>query len=176
MHPRVEEGTMSDCCKLPGPGGAVDDRCHRCGERGRRVPRETMESLLKLEPLERLRDVPYFFDRTPSCDVVYFSNEARSYFQKDELAVRVGLKETESPIAICYCFGHTVESAREEIAATGRSTVAKRIAAEVQAGNCSCEVKNPSGKCCLGDVNRAIRQIQTELSEDAYSGGRMGRG
>ena len=44
--------------------------------------RETMESLLKPEALERLAGVPYFFDRTPSCDVVYFSNEARSYFQK----------------------------------------------------------------------------------------------
>jgi hypothetical protein len=148
------------------PAGAADDRCHRCGGEGRRAPRETVDSLLKPEALERLREVPYFFDRTPSCDVVYFSNEAKSYFQKDELTVRVGLKETESPLSLCYCFGHTVESAREEIVATGRSTVAKRIAVEVQAGNCSCEVTNPSGKCCLGEVNRAIHQIENELREE----------
>jgi len=165
---------MSDCCKLPGPAGAADDRCHRCGEKGRRVLREAMESLLKPKALERLRDVPYFFDRTPWCDVVYFSNEAKSYFQKDDLTVRVGLKETESPVPLCYCFGHTVESAREEIVARGRSTVAKRIAAEVQSGNCSCEVKNPSGKCCLGDVNRAIHRIQEELQEEPVV--RAGRG
>lgn len=165
---------MSDCCKLPDPAGSADDRCHRCGEKGRKVPREAMESLLKPEALERLGNAPYFFDRTPSCDVVYFSNEAKSYFAKDELTVRVGLKQTESPIPICYCFGHTAESAREEIATTGRSTVAKRIAAEVQSGNCSCEVKNPSGKCCLGDVNRAIQQIQKELEEEPVA--RTGRG
>lgn len=165
---------MSDCCKLPGPVGATDDRCHRCGEKGRRVPRETMESLLKRQALERLSRAPYFFDRTPDCDVVYFSNEARSYFQKGDLAVRVGLKETQFPVPLCYCFGHTAESAREEIVATGRSTVAKRIAAEVQSGNCSCEVKNPSGKCCLGDVNRAIQQIQKELKEEPVA--RTGRG
>ena len=69
-----------------------------------------MESLLEPEALGRLLDEPYFFDRTPSCDVVYFSNEAQSYFRKDELSVRVGLKQTESPIALCYCFGHSVES------------------------------------------------------------------
>ena len=80
--------------------------------------------------------------------------------------MRVGLKETESPTPLCYCFGHTAESAREEMVATGRSTVAERITAEVQAGNCSCEVKNPSGRCCLGDVNRAIRQIQKELQPE----------
>lgn len=154
---------MSDCCKVPEPAVAADERCGRCGEKGRRVLRETMESLLKPEALERLADVSYSFDRTPECDVVYFSNEADSYFHKDDLTVRVGLKEAESPIPLCYCFGHTAESAREEIVATGRSTVAEKITAEVQAGNCSCEVKNPSGNCCLGDVNRAVHQIQEEV-------------
>ena len=97
---------------------------------------------------------------------MYFSNEAPSYFHKDDLTVRVGLKETESPIPLCYCFGHTAESAREEIVTTRRSTVAQRIATEVQAGRCSCEVKNPSGKCCLGDVNRVIQQIKSEITPE----------
>ena len=157
---------MSDCCKLPEPSAAANDRCQRCGEKGQRVLRETMESLLEPEALGRLLDEPYFFDRTPSCDVVYFSNEAQSYFRKDELSVRVGLKQTESPIALCYCFGHSVESVREEIVAKGRLTAAESITAEVQAGNCSCEVKNPSGKCCLGEVYEAIQQIQKELSQE----------
>ena len=70
---------MSDCCKVPEPA-AADDRCRRCGQRGRRVLRETMESLLKPEALERLAEEPYYFDRTPECNVVYFSNETPSYF------------------------------------------------------------------------------------------------
>jgi hypothetical protein len=133
------------------------------------VERETMESLLTPAALERLGSTPYFFDRTPSCDVVYFSNEPPSYFLKHDLAVRVGLKETAPPIPLCYCFGHTDESVREEIVATGRSTVAKRIASEVQAGACSCETKNPSGRCCLGDVNRAIQRIQEELRDESVA-------
>jgi hypothetical protein len=122
--------------------------------------------LLKPQALGRLADEPYYFDRTPECDVVYFSNASRSYFLKEDLIVRVGLKETVSPITLCYCFGHTAESAREELVATGRSTVARRISEEVQAGNCSCEVKNPGGRCCLGDVNRAVHRIQTELQAE----------
>lgn len=155
---------MSECCELPRPA-AADDRCRRCGGKGRRVLRETMTSLLKPEALERLANDAYFFDGTSSCDVVYFSNEARSYFHKDELTVRVGLKETESPIPLCYCFGHTAESVRDEILASGRSTVAERITAEVRAGTCSCEVENPSGKCCLGEVNRAVDRIREEPQE-----------
>lgn len=154
---------MSDCCKVPEPAAAAGDRCQRCGEKGRRVLRDTMESLLKLDSLDRLADEPYYFDRAPDCDVVYFSNEAQSYFHKNDLTVRVGLKETESPVPLCYCFGHTAESVREEILTTGRSSVATKITTEVHAGNCSCEVKNPSGKCCLGEVNRVVGQIQEEL-------------
>ena len=47
--------------------------------------------------------------------------------------------------------------AQDEITATGRSTIAERISAEVKAGNCACEVKNPSGKCCLGSVTRVTQ-------------------
>jgi len=157
---------MSDCCKVPEPAVEnIDDRCHRCGEKGRRVLRETMESLLTAEALERLTGEPYYFDRTPDCDVVYFTNQGPSYFDKESLTVRVGLKEKAPPIPLCYCFGHSEESVREEIVTTGRSTVTDRITAEVQADHCACEIKNPSGKCCLGDVSRAVRRIEKELEE-----------
>lgn len=161
---------MSDCCKLPPPSATADDRCRRCGGKGRRVLRKTMESLLKPEALSRLLGDSYYFDRTPECEVVYFSNETPSYFLKNDLTVRVGRKETESPISLCYCFGHTEESVREEIETTDRSTVAERITAQVQAGNCSCEVKNPSGKCCLGDVNRAVSRIEKEVHSEGIHG------
>ncbi len=40
------------------------------------------------------------------------------------------------------------------------------IAREIKAGHCACEVKNPSGRCCLGDV-RAYekRAAQSEAAE-----------
>ena len=154
---------MSNCCETPEAAAGADDRCRQCGETGRLVLRETMESLLKPEALAHLRGAPYYFDRTPGCKVVYFSNEATSYFEKNSLSVRVSSKETDSSVPLCYCFGHTAETVRDEIIATGRSSVTEKIAAEVQAGNCFCEVRNPSGTCCLGDVNRAVHQIENEV-------------
>jgi hypothetical protein len=121
-----------------------------------------VESLLRPEALSRLREGNYHFDAAPDCEVVYFSNEHASYFTTMDVRVRVGIKEAEAPIPICYCFGHTVESARAETEATGKSTVASRITKEIQAGNCACEVKNPSGRCCLGEVNGAIQLLSAE--------------
>jgi hypothetical protein len=71
--------------------------------------------------------------------------------------VRVGVKEIEDPLSVCYCFGFTRQDIWDEICDTGKSTVAKRITAEIEAGRCACEVRNPSGKCCLGDITRAVK-------------------
>ena len=139
------------------------DVCQRCGARGQTVPSETLGALLTRDAHKRLKDGAYFFDSSPDCEVVYFSNQQNSYFTTRDLRIRVGIKESEEPIPICYCFSHTVKSARLEIEATGRSTVAAQITKEIQAGNCMCEVKNPSGRCCLGEVNKAVRQLYSTL-------------
>ncbi len=139
------------------------DVCRQCDARGHSVPRQTLESLLIPEALQRVEAGTYFFDPSPDCDVVYFSNERESYFTKRDVRIRVGIKESEPPIPTCYCFGHTVESARAEIQATGQSTVAAEITKEIQVGHCACEVKNPSGRCCLSEVNQAVKKLFSRL-------------
>jgi NAD(P)H-nitrite reductase large subunit len=105
----------------------------------------------------------YYFCDSPDCDLVYFAFDPQApAFRREDLSVRVGVKETSNPIPICYCFGFTRQDIQEEIRATGQSTVAKRIAAEVEAGRCACHIKNPSGKCCLGDVARAMKATQRQ--------------
>jgi len=52
-----------------------------------------------------------------------------------------------------------------QFTATGSSTIGERIKTEVKAGNCACEVKNPSGKCCLGDVTRIVKRKLSQESE-----------
>jgi hypothetical protein len=125
------------------------------------VDRITLEHLL-LDPLvQTLGQDTYFFCATPACGTVYYSGavSARS-FRRNDLKVRVGIKETDDPIPLCYCFGHTRGSAWAEIEKNGTSTVLGSIRKEIQAGHCECEIKNPSGKCCLGDVTIAVRARQ----------------
>ena len=159
---------MHSCCGSSCEIEKLANVCRRCGAHGQPVARETLEALLTSDALRWLWRGPYFFDRSPDCEVVYFSNENDSYFTKRDLRVRIGIKESDPPIPICYCFGHTVESARSEIQATGRSTVAARITKEIQAGNCACEVTNPSGRCCLGEVNKAVKELLKEPEMVGY--------
>jgi hypothetical protein len=99
--------------------------------------------------------------RNPDCPVVYFVRGIA--IDKTELRVPVNFKEKNYDGPVCYCFNHTLASIRAEIQSTGRSTVQAAITKEIQAGRCACEVKNPAGACCLGDIARAVRSVVVKL-------------
>lgn len=132
--------------------------CPECGRKGGPVAPITLEALLRPDALARLENSAYCFCAAPGCPVVYFSHGAASVYYREELKVRVGVKEAEDPIPICYCFGHTRAGAWEEIRRTAKSTLVASITAHVHAGRCACEMNNPSGRCCLGEVNRVVKE------------------
>jgi hypothetical protein len=155
---------MSDCCSVKGSSRApVAAVCPVNGARSKQVDMLTVKSLVRQLPLG-MPQAQYYFCEARDCDVVYFALDSQApVFRRADLLVRVGVKEKAEPIPVCYCFGFTRRDIRKEIAETDRSAIAERITAEVKAGNCACEVKNPSGKCCLGSVTRetedCLRQI-----------------
>lgn len=130
--------------------------CPETRSTGVPVPLGTVRSLVRAGTELAPADAAWFYCDLPACDVVYFTPDGRT-IRRGDLRVRVGAKETDPPHTVCYCFGHTVEGIRDEIARTGESTVVASITAKVRAGECSCETSNPKGRCCLGDVNRAVK-------------------
>ncbi len=150
---------MSDCCSVNVKAGTAPAvmACPVNGARSKQVDMLTVKSLVRQIPLGMPND-QYYFCEARDCDVVYFPFDPQApTFRRQDLVVRVGAKEKADPIPICYCFGFTRQDIWDEIRSTGKSTVAKRITAEVEAGRCACEVKNPSGKCCLGDVTQTAK-------------------
>ncbi|MCI0428435.1 MAG: hypothetical protein L0Z46_10510 [Nitrospiraceae bacterium] len=154
---------MTECCKTLGEPTKQGDRflCHQCGSEGQPVDRTTIDALLKPESPSQVNGSQYMFCETPHCPVVYYAADG-TQLKKEQVRVRVGLKETEDPIPLCYCFGVTERMIREEIQRTGRSMAATRIRAEVKGGTCRCEVENPSGRCCLGEIRQAEKRAAAE--------------
>jgi len=155
---------MSDCCSVSAKPAAAPAvmACPVNGARCKQVDMLTVKSLVRHLPLG-MPKTQYYFCEAPGCDAVYFPLDAQApLFRCGDLTVRVGAKETAEPIPVCYCFGFTRKDIQREVVKTGRSTILGRIKAEVKAGNCACEMKNPSGKCCLGDVTRTVRDGRNE--------------
>ena len=131
--------------------------CPRCGVRGHQVGDETVRSILPADSAATLLGANRWFCGTPGCPVLYYG-AAGQLVGVERSRVRVGFKEDDGPTTLCYCFGYTLADVREEIARTGSCSIPPRVAAEVRAGRCACEMMNPSGRCCLGELNAAVKR------------------
>ena len=143
--------------------GADPVRCPVSRTVGSRVALITVKALLNGKALRALEGKAYRFCPEPGCEVVYFDRDANSIFDKRDLEVRVGRKESDDPIPVCYCFDITEADLRKSVGAAGATDIPAMIAAEVRAGHCACEVKNPQGSCCLGDVSQAVKRIRLRI-------------
>lgn len=132
--------------------------CPDCGSRSKQVKFVTVKSLVRHLPFG-MPSTQYYFCETASCDIVYFPWDAKApSFRRDDLLVRVALNESDVTLPLCYCFGISRKQIWDEIRQSGKSMAVERIRAEVKSGRCACEVKNPSGTCCLGNVVRAAQE------------------
>ena len=147
------------CCSTPTASGDERAICPTCGEHGKPVEPETLRALLQPNLQSQVRDESYRFCKSTTCPVVYFLPGTSQTFVREDLTVRVGVKEASAPRPLCYCFGHSEESLHEEWIRTGKSTAVVAIQAAVKAGTCRCEVMNPQGNCCLGDVVKALKAV-----------------
>lgn len=154
-------GFMSNCCinNPETPAASRAGKCPECSDLGTRVATITLKHIVKPSFLDVASKPGFLFCPSPNCGTVYFHPDGER-FSKGDLRVRVGLKETEDPVMLCYCFGFTEAMVIEEIDATGDCDIAQRIASRVRAGDCACEVRNPQGSCCLGTVRAAVKRLK----------------
>lgn len=156
-------------------------RCPSCDSNAKRVSPVTLRALLNDEFASQIgadkhsccnpgsegctpiaQDTGWRFCDSPDCDVVYFSEEGDTIFTKSQLKVPVGVKETSGERPLCYCFGHSVASIKNELRTKGHTDALDDIRANMKDPGCHCETSNPSGSCCLGSVTKGIQIAQEE--------------
>ena len=168
-----KSGATDDCCSTNGGETSATDgatqpavvvqHCPVCSKRGKKVDTQTVKSMLAVS-LEEVRPLAYRFCRTTDCSVVYFSEDGVQVFEETAMRDLVHQKHPDTDdVFACYCFRHTPGSIREEIMITSASTVVASINAGIKAGQCACEIRNPQGSCCLGNVAATVKRVQAAL-------------
>ena len=150
---------MQECCGLPQERPGVV--CPKNEKVCKPVGRITVEALIRPDRRHALTLLPYYFCDSPSCDVVYVSASTEHVITKDQLQVRVGTKENKDPIPLCYCFDFDKKAIWDDIRFKGRTDIPQIITQRIKAGECRCQVTNPSGNCCLGDIYRAVKEYSS---------------
>ena len=129
----------------------VEALCPHCGQKGKTIPGQTVRANLSVS-LKQVEARMYYFCRTEHCPVVYFTANGKSIFTTDQLRERVYQKEPGNfETKVCYCFDHKVGEIQNGSPAE-RSLIIEDINAGIAAGQCACDLRNPQGSCCLGNV------------------------
>lgn len=169
---------MTDsCCCPPEAGNAVCElpaqnfqrspraahACPICGERGKPVQGQTVKALLSVS-LRAVQSVEYLFCKTQTCPVVYFSPDGEQTFTVEQVRERVYQKEPDNEdVFVCYCFRHTVGELRAA-SSESRMTIVDDINTGINAGQCACDLRNPQGSCCLGNVRGLIKRLEASAA------------
>jgi hypothetical protein len=129
--------------------------CPTNGKIGKRVDTLIVKAMLNLS-LDVLRNVEYRFCVDPNCPTVYYSEDGLQEFAERDLRERVYQKHPmDAEVFVCYCFQHTAGDILQD---------GKRVYAEIdqglQNGKCACDIRNPQGSCCLGNVNNLVKRSQ----------------
>ena len=71
-------------------------------------------------------------------------------------------KEPEAgEVFVCYCFRHTTGDLL--VASTeDRGAILDDINTGINAGQCACDLRNPQGSCCLGNVRSLIKKAEVQ--------------
>jgi len=149
---------MSESCCSVTPQSNRTSLCPRSDSAGKPVDWTTVAALTRgrVPPKQEFR-----LCRDPDCEVVYYGS-SQAVLTGAELNVVPGFKNGSAGL-VCYCFLHRMSDIERQLGETGTTDILESIEYEVQAGNCACEVRNPSGKCCLGEVQKTIRSLEKEL-------------
>lgn len=142
---------MTECCSSQKETRPSAKRyvCPVNGKQYLEVPYRTMLHHVK-NPWElSLKEQRYYFCDDPHCDVVYFGQDD-ACIVKSMLRTKVGVKEPEDSALTCYCFGVSRAEAKSNQQAR------KFVVEATKKATCSCEVSNPSGRCCLKDFPKQM--------------------
>ena len=162
LTPKEDSFSLDNCCS-PQPKGKM--KCPNCGEKAKAVLAKTLNSLLK-DKVELSCKDGFYYCKTPSCKNIYFRNE--EVLKQEDISVVVGLKEGSSPDTVCYCFKWTKEKIKIEIQENAETLALEDIKSKMKNISCNCELLNPSGGCCLGDITNVIIEIKDSLKEIGF--------
>ena len=163
---------MTETCCCPSDAGSETCErrteaqmalCPTCQQVGKRVDALTLKALLAV-PLTSLRPVEYRFCRTPTCPTVYYSVDGVQCVGEADLRERVYQKHpADEEVFACYCFRYKVGDVRAAVARGQAQPIIAAINAGIQAGQCACDIRNPQGSCCLGNLHAMIQASKAEM-------------
>ncbi|WAR45968.1 putative iron-sulfur cluster-binding metallochaperone [Methylomonas rapida] len=145
---------MSDCCCPTQPSTKTQQICPECGSTCKSVGMPTLYHQVRFPENQALIVESYYFCPGKTCSVGYFSSMGHS-IPKDWLRSYQDLQND----ALCYCFDIDAEQYLSALNAHRAEPIKNFVMQRTKAKECACEIRNPSGQCCLANFKALEKSV-----------------
>ncbi|MFJ6210544.1 putative iron-sulfur cluster-binding metallochaperone [Lysinibacillus sp. NPDC092081] len=133
--------------------------CPSCKDKAKNVQLITIKSMIKPSVLGSINALEnHYFCSTKDCNVVYFDTLNKEYTLSN-IKVVVHQKDDSFSTPVCYCFDWTKGKIKQYVENELTPNPLEHIRANIKENRCGCEVNNPQGSCCLGNVTKYIKGL-----------------
>lgn len=134
------------------------DKCPSCGHKGTKVENDTL--IHHVKDISKIMDGSYSFCRTPQCNVVYFCD--KETFTTSMVNKEIGIKDDASDQGtVCFCYNYLKSELYNE-------SLVDKINIRIDNYGSRCDLRNPTGKCCLKDIKRMQKEKKEEELHDIF--------
>ncbi|KAF3981893.1 MAG: hypothetical protein HFP81_09790 [Methylococcales symbiont of Hymedesmia sp. n. MRB-2018] len=127
----------------------LSQTCPECGSNSKSVKMRTLYHQLHFpENKKNLLNSPYFCP-LPSCPVAYFSTTGRT-IPTTQLKTSEEIKKNK----LCFCFDIDTDIYYSALGTERAHYIKEFVIQRTKLKDCACEIRNPSGQCCLADFKR----------------------
>ncbi|MDX8130375.1 hypothetical protein QLH52_23995 [Methylomonas sp. OY6] len=147
---------MSDCCS-PSTLTKTKQNCPECGTSCKSVGILTLYHQVRFPENQSIITDSYYFCPAKTCSVGYFSSTSNT-IPKQHLRSYQSIQND----ALCYCFDIDAEQYLSALKDHREEPIKAFVVQRTQAGECACEIRNPSGQCCLANFKRLENDHNTD--------------
>lgn len=134
---------MSDCCNPQTPSKTTQT-CPECGSVCKSVGMPTLYHQVRFPENQGLVADTYHFCAAKQCSIAYFSIDGQR-IAKQHLRTCTEIQNDK----LCYCFDIDAGQYLSAMRANQFAPIKDFVIQRTKVGECACEIRNPSGQCCL---------------------------
>jgi Zinc binding domain len=146
---------MADCCASDSPKTAIQ-LCPGCGTTSKSVGIRTLYHQVKFPENQGIISDSYYFCPSKECATAYFSVAGNSV-PKRQLTSYQDIQKDK----LCYCFDIDTADYLTAINTHQAESIKNFVIQRTKSGECACELRNPSGQCCLAK----FKQLENDLTQ-----------
>lgn len=147
---------MSDCCAGSSPKTTIL-ACPLCGTAGKSVEMRTLYHQVRFPENRGIILGAYYFCPSKDCATAYFSS-AGNNVTKQHLITHQDIQKDK----LCYCFDIDAADYLTALSTNNAEAIKSFVIQRTKSGECACELRNPSGQCCLAK----FKFLEKEYSAD----------